>query len=158
MVSAIRRVVLHQQTLARLQTLPGAGPTVTIYGGEIPDPPPLLRTPSGDPDPAGRVAPYVVLFGGVGNPDVEPDVARTVDELDWSVHLLCVSAFLDDCLDLVDRVHSWLHRWEPVHAGVAVGHLVPPPGYDPGPPRPLQTVKPIRFESPLQYRLTATAT
>lgn len=156
-MSSIRRLVLNQQVNTRLLGLPALGPSVAIYNGEIPNPPPLLQTAGGLPDPSGRVAPYVVLFGGIGSPIVEPDVADTVDELDWPVHLLCVAGYLDDCLDLVDRVHSWLFRWTPVHEGVVLGRLVPPPGYEPGPPRRVDTVQPIRSEAPLQYRLTATA-
>lgn len=159
-MSAIRRVVLFQQAVTRIEGTGGPGPAVTVYRGEIPaaDDVPLLTDPITDhPDPAGRIAPYVVAFGGVGTPLVEPDVAETVDELDWTLHLLCAAAFVDDCLDLVDRVHARLFRAELVHAGVVVGRLVPPPGYDPGPPRRIDTVQPVRFESPLQYRLTATA-
>lgn len=156
-MSSIRRLLLNQQVHTRLQALPGPGPTPVIFAGEIPNPPPLLKTAGGDPDPSGRVAPYIVHFGGIGSPVVEPDVADSVDELDWPVQLLCVAAYLDDCLDLVDRVHSWLFRWEPVHAGVVLGRLSPPPGYEPGPPRRLDQVQPVRFEAPLQYRLTATA-
>lgn len=159
-MSTIRRVVLFQQAVARLETMGGPGPAVTVYAGEIPGAAdvPLLTDPlTSQPDPARRIAPYVVAFGGVGNPLVEPDVAQTVDELDWTLHLLCAAAFVEDCLDLVDRIHTRLFRAELVHDGVVVGQLVPPPGYDPGPPRPVRGVEPIRFESPLQYRLIATA-
>lgn len=157
MVSVIRRLVLTQSAITRLEQLPGPGPAVTIYPGEIPDPPPLLASANGSPDPGGRIAPYVVAFGGISNPEVEPDVAGTVDELEWTLHLLCVAGYQDDCLHLVDRVHSWLYRADLVHADVVLGHLSTPPGYEPGPPRRIDTVKPVRFEAPLQYRLTATA-
>lgn len=158
-MSKIRRLVLFQQAAAHLQTLPGAGPAVEIYRGEIPDPTkvPLLPGPGGAADPSGRIAPYVVLFGGTGNPLVEPDVADTADELSWTLHGLCVAGHVEDCLHLVDRVHSRLFRAELAHADVVVGRLVPPPGYDPGPPRRIDTVQPIRYEVPLQYQLVATA-
>ncbi|WGX98726.1 hypothetical protein [Nocardioides sp. L-11A] len=157
-MSSIRRLVLAQQVDARLRAMPGL-PAVELYAGEIPKPPPMLTIPgTSTPDPSGRVAPYVVVFGGIGRPVVEPDVARCADELDWPVHLICVAPFRDDVLALVDRVHSWLFRWSPVVNGVAVGVLEPPLGYEPPPPRRLDTVQPVRFEVPLQYRLTATAT
>lgn len=156
-MSSIRRLVLTQQVDARLRALPGL-PAVKVYAGEIPDPAPLLTIPgSSSPDPSGRVAPYVVRFGGIGRPFVEPDVARCADELDWPVHLICVAPFEDDVLALVDRVHTHLFRWAPVVDGVAVGVLEPPLGYEPPPPRRLDRVQPVRFEVPLQYRLTATA-
>lgn len=161
-MSKVSRRTLFAEAVARLDGMSsgtGIGPTVTVYRGEIPEPSavPLLQTPSGHPDPSGRIAPYVVVFGGIGNPLVEPDVADTADELDWTLHLLCAAAYAEDCLALVDRVHSRLFRAELVHADVVVGRLAPPPGYDPGPPRRVDTVQPVRFEAPLQYRLTATA-
>lgn len=157
----IRRLILTQQAVSRLRALPGtapalAGPAVVVYDGEIPEQPPLV-TVNGNPDPGGRVAPYVVAFGGIGNSRVEPDVAESATELDWTLHLLCVAGHRDDCLHLVDRVHAWMYRALLAHDGVVVGRLVTPPGYDPGPPRRLDAVKPVRFEAPLQYRLTATA-
>lgn len=159
-MSAIRRVVLFHQSVTLLNGIGAPGPAVTVFPGEIPaaGDVPLLKDPiTNTPDPSGRIAPYVVAFGGIGNPLVEPDVADTVDELDWTLHLLCAAAYADDCLDLVDRVHSRLYRAELVHDGVVVGRLVPPLGYDPGPPRRIDAVQPVRFESPLQYRLIATA-
>lgn len=159
-MSAIRRLVLFRQAVTHLEGTGGPGPAVTVFAGEIPpvDGAPLLTDPlTNQPDPSGRIAPYVVAFGGIGNPIVEPDVAETVDELDWTLHLLCAAAFVEDCLDLVDRVHARLFRTELVHDGVVVGHLAPPRGYAPGPPRRIDTVQPVRFESPLQYRLIATA-
>jgi hypothetical protein len=157
MVTAIRRLLLTQAVDDRLDALPGL-PAVKRYDGEIPDPAPLLTIPgSSTPDPSGRVAPYVVSFGGIGRPVVEPDVAQTMVELDWPVHLICVAGFRDDVLALVDRVHSWLFRWSPVINGVAVGHLEPPLGYEPPPPRRIDAVQPVRFEVPLQYRLAVTA-
>ncbi|MEV5001943.1 hypothetical protein [Nocardioides sp. LML1-1-1.1] len=158
-MSKIRRLVLFLAAADALGALPGTGPTVTIYRGEIPDPTtvPLLPGPGGAPDPSGRIAPYLVLDGGVGNPFVEPDVADTADELDWTLHALCVAGHVEDCYHLVDRVHARLFRAELTHDDVVVGRLAPPPGYDPGPPRRIDTVKPVRFEVPLQYRLVATA-
>ncbi|NGZ99624.1 hypothetical protein G5V59_02505 [Nocardioides sp. W3-2-3] len=81
-MSKIRRLVLFLAAADALGTLPGTGGPVTVYRGEIPDPTkvPLLQNPGGYPDRSGRIAPYVVLFGGTGNPFVEPDVADTADE------------------------------------------------------------------------------
>lgn len=158
-MSAIRRNVLFRQSIALLEAM-GGSPAITVHAGEIPPPEqvPLLMAPGGVyPDPSGRIAPYVVAFGGVGNPVVEPDVGDTADELDWTLHLLVAAGYAADCLDAVDRVHAQLFRAELVHAGVVVGRLAPPLGYDPGPPRHITTVAPARFESPLQYRLIATA-
>lgn len=158
-MSKIRRLVLFQAAADALSSLPGPGPTVEIYRGEIPAPTtvPLLQAAGGYPDPSGRIAPYVVLFGGTGSPFVEPDVADTADELSWTLQMLCVAGHLEDCLHLVDRVHTRLFRAQLTHDAVVVGRLVPPPGFDPGPPRRIDTVQPVRFEVPLQYRLVATA-
>lgn len=156
-MTSISRLELFQASIARLNALPvTASPTPVIYPGEIPTSPPLLQTGAGDTDPSGRVAPYVVAFGGGGRPDVEPDLGDSAVDLDWGLQLVCAAGFINDVLQLADRIHDHLFRWAPVVAGVVVGELRPPTGYDPGVVRRFDQVKPIRFELPLQYRLIAT--
>lgn len=143
----IRRKVLGDQLFGRLEAMPG--PAVTVYRGEVPDGPPTL------PD-SDRIAPYVVVFDGTGPNDLEPDLAGQNEDLRWTPQITVAAAFSPDCTQLVDRVFAWVHRWSPVLTGVAAGPLVPPPGFDPGGPRPDRTVSPIRFFVPLQWRLDLT--
>lgn len=150
----VSRLALFQASVIRLQALAGAGPTITVYPGEVPAQPPLL-TVDGAPDQSRRVAPYVVVFAGAGNPIVEPDLARTSVELDWPLRMVVAAGFEEDLLDAVDRIHGWFFRWSPVIDGTVCGRFEPPAGYDPG-VRRFDQVQPIRFELPLEYRLTAT--
>lgn len=163
----IRRKVLGDQLEARLLLLPGA-PVVTLYRGEVsaagrrppvagdPGQPPLLLDALGNPDPSGRVAPYVVLFDGTGPTDLEPDLAGMNEDLRWTPQTTVVAGFSPDCAQLVDRVCAWIYRWSPSLPGVAAGRLETPPGYDAGPPRPDRQVSPPRFFVPLQWRLDLT--
>lgn len=144
----IRRKTLGDQLETRLKALPGV-PAVTVYRGEVPEHPPTL------PD-SDRVASYVVMFDGTGAVNLEPDLAYTNEDLAWAPQTTVAAAFSADCIQLVDRVCFWLYHWSPVVTGVAAGRLEPPPGYDPGPPRPDRTVTPIRFFVPLQWRLDLT--
>jgi hypothetical protein len=147
--SAIRRKVLGDLFEARMKLLTG----VTIYRGEIPTDPPAIPD-----DPSGRVAPYVVIFGSAGSPDIDPDLGDENDDLLWTAHLICSAGWEADAQQLIDRIHSHIYRWSPTTTGgVSFGRLRPPPGYDPGPVRCNETVKPPRFWSPLQYQLPLTA-
>lgn len=128
----------------------------TVYRGEVPDKPPVIQT-AGKDDPSGRIAPYVVLYTGAGNPTVEADLGRGGVELDWSFQTNCVAGYDADCGRLVDRVTDLLFRWVPQLDGHAFGLIEPPPGFDPGPIRRQDlTGIPPRFFAPLQWRLSIT--
>lgn len=153
MTTAIRRKVLGDLAEARLAGVAGSP---TIYRGEIPDQPPVLMN-GPTPDPSGRVAKHVVLFGGGGNPIVEADVADCNTELDWMFTTICVAGYEADCLDLVDDVSVQLYRWTPALTDHVFGRVAPPPGFDPGSPRRMDRKGlPPRFELPLLWRLYVT--
>jgi len=151
----IRRKVLGDQLEARLKALPGPTP-VTVYRGEVPDHPPVALDAAGAEDPSGRVAPYVVLFDGTGVPNLEPDLAYRNEDLRWSPQITVAAGWSTDCTQLVDRVCAWVYRWQPVITGTSAGFLEPPPGFDPGSPRPDRTVTPVRFFVSTQWRIDIT--
>ena len=126
---SVSRKALADATVARAQALGG----LTVFKGEVVDPP-LIQT-GGVPDPSGRIAPYVVLYFGAGSPD---------------------AGYEDDCLNAIDRVHAQFFRWAPTVAGLIVGRLRPPLGFDPGTVRRDDDVNPPRFYLPLLFTLTAT--
>jgi hypothetical protein len=149
----IRRQALGDQLEARLDALPGA-PALTVFRGEAGDP--QVKQTGGQDDPSGRVAPYVVVFDGTGPTDLESGLAYCGEQLRWTPQVTVAAGFTGDCIDAVDRVYAWLYGWSPVLTGVAAGRLEPPPGFDPGPPRPDRTTQPVRFFVPLQWRLDLT--
>lgn len=155
----LSRRLLGNAVQDRLNAIPGA-PTITVYRGELrnsdgtTDPP--LTQIAGGTAAARRVAPYVVLSAGVGSPDLEPDLGAANVDLSWPVHLIVGAGFEPDLLQTVDRIHAWLHCWQPTVAGVVCGLMRPPPGYDPGPPRPNTQVSPQRWWTPLQYVVPVT--
>lgn len=130
---------------ARLASL---SPTVDVFRGEVTASPDIL--------PNGRVKSYVVYypFGPSDGPDA--NVGDTVTDLTYTCQITCVAGFEADCEYLVDQVAGLMNRWTPTVAGLVFGRFRPPPGYDPGPVRRDDTVKPVRFWVPLQYRITAT--
>lgn len=156
--ATIRRKVLADLAEAHLKTLTG----VAVYRGEITAStdtvhhPPVLTAPGGAPDPSGRVAPYAVLYTGAGTRGLDHDVADAHDDLDWSFQVTCAAGYETDCGYLIDRVDGLFYRWAPTVPGLAFGRAKPPLGYDPGPIRRDETVTPVRFWVPLQYRLPAT--
>lgn len=134
----------------------GLAGRATVYRGEVPDKPPVIQT-GGSDDPSGRVAPYVVLFTGAGNPIIEATLAGCGVEVDWSFQTNCVAGYDADCGRLIDRVHDLLFHWAPVLDGHAFGWIEPPPGFDPGPVRRQDFAGlPPRFFTPLQWRLPTT--
>jgi hypothetical protein len=154
----IRRKVLGDLLVEHLRALPGP-PTVTIYRGEVPDHPPKLKTAAGDDDASGRVAPYAVVFDGTGPTDLEPALQRCGEDLRWTPQVTVAAGVPTDCIQAVDRVYAWVCYWSPSIPGVAAGEMEPPPGYDPGPPRPDRTLPsewPPRFFVPLQWQLDLT--
>jgi hypothetical protein len=152
----ISRRVLLNQTVTRLEALPGPGPTVTVYKGEIPAEPPVIIT-AGNPDPSGRVAPYAVVYVLGGSPDIEPDLGDANDDLATGIQVTVAAGYEEDALATIDRIHAHLYRWTPnLGSGVIAGRMRPPPGFDPGPVRRDDQPKPPRFWLPLLYTLTAT--
>lgn len=149
----IRRKVLgdlfEDHLTAGLVAGPGA-PKVWVYRGEVPSDHQLL------PDESGRIAPYVVLFDGVGSPDIEPDLGGQNVDLRWSCQMIVGAGFQVDCSATVDRIYDLAFRWSPAVPGLAAGRMAPPPGYDPGPLRRNDSVSPPRWWTPLQWRLDVT--
>jgi hypothetical protein len=152
----IRRKVLGDQLETRLRQIPGT-PVVAVHRGEVPGQPDLaVQLVGGAPDPAGRIAPYVVLFDGTGTTDLEVGRGRCGEQLRWTPQVTVAAGFAPDCAHTVDRVMAWLKDWRPVIPEVATGFLLLPPGYDPGPARPDRQTKPPRWFVPLQFQLDAT--
>lgn len=155
----IQERLLGDAIFARLQTLTG----VSVYRGETPqdEAVPLIEGDDG-PDPARRVAPFIVHFDGAGVPVLpgQADVADRHNDL-GQIHMFhCVAGYETDCTHLVGRLRALLFRWTPTAtgelAGMAFGRMRPPPGYDPGPVRLNDSVTPPRFWLPQQYRLDTT--
>lgn len=149
--TSVPRKTLGDLAEARLKTLSG----VTVYRGEVPGEPPVIQS-GGRPDASGRVAPYVVLWPGAGRPSAEQDAADSRADLEWPFQLTCVAGYSADCERLVDRVDALIYRWAPTLAGFGFGSCKPPLGFDPGPIRKDEQVKPPRFYLPLQYVLPVT--
>lgn len=150
---SIRRKVLGDLFEKHLRTGLVAGPgfpEVSVYRGEVPKDIPLLPE-------SGRIAPYVVLFDGVGRPDIEPDLAGVNVDLRWSAQMIVGAGWQADCSATVDRICDLAYRWSPVIPGIAAGRMEPPPGYDPGPLRRNDSVSPPRWWTPLQWRVDVTA-
>lgn len=149
-MSISRRVVLSAVE-ARLKLLSG----LTVYKGEVVNPP-LIQT-GGVPDSSGRVAPYAVIYGGGGRPNVEPDLADVADDLAIGMQITVAAGYEEDAAYTVDRVHAQIYRWAPdLGAGVVVGKFRPPIGFEPGTIRRDDDYTPPRFYLPLLYQLTAT--
>lgn len=126
-------------------------PAIDIYRGEVTDSPAIVPQ-------SGRIAPYLVFYT-FGPADVaEGDLADAPTDVTYTIQVDCVAGFEADCAWVVEQVVGKLDRWAPTVAGMVVGRLKPPTGYDPGPFRRDDAVKPSRFSLPLQYRTTATAT
>lgn len=143
----IPRFDLHQATKTRLEDHGG----FQVYIGR-PTEVPMKTDQSG-------IRKYVVLFSGAGRPDADgEDLAGEARNLDWPIQLIVAAATINDLLWTVDQVDALLLRWRPERLPPTVNTdgFVPPPGYDPGVPRLFDQVKPVRYELPLQYRLTAT--
>lgn len=151
----IRRKVLGDLLEAHLTAGLVAGPgvpLVSVYRGEVPK-----GQPPEMPDAPGRIAPYVVLFDGVGLPDIEPDLGGQNVDLRWSAQMIVGAGFLPDCAATVDRICDLVYRWTPALGnGLAAGRMEPPPGYDPGPLRRNDSVSPPRWWTPLQWRIDVT--
>lgn len=108
------------------------------------------------PDYGGRVGPYVIHYLSAGTPMPEEDVAAAHVDLRLTIMLTYVAGYSSDLEALLDRCQPWVYRWAPALPGLGVGHLSVPPGYDPGPARINEDVRPPRFWTPFQYNLDIT--
>lgn len=123
--------------------------TLTVYpGGEVPDAPPLAAH--------GRVAPYAVVFGGAGRPDLNPGLEPIPADHLWSAQVTFVAGFEDELLGLLDDALPLLQLWSPVVDGLDCGHLRPPAGYDPGNARRNDKARPPRWSVPTLWQLHVT--
>lgn len=150
-VTPIARKTLGDALVERLELLDGIG----VYPGEVPPDPPVI-TVGAVPDPAGRIAPYVVVYGGAGLPDLEPDLGDGNVDLLWSFQTTVAAGYEADALHAVDRVFDQLYRWSPAVSGLVCGRVKPPPGFDPGPVLRDDKKTPPRFWLPLQWQLRVT--
>lgn len=141
-----RQQLISDAVNDRLLTL---APSIDVFRGELTTSPVIVPE-------TGRVAPYLVHypFGRADGPD--PNVGDIVTDLTYTNQITCVAGFEADCEYVVDQVDGLMNRWTPTVTGLVFGRFRPPPGYDPGPVRRDDTVKPVRFWVPLQYRVTAT--
>lgn len=157
----VARKTLGDLVIARLEGIAG----LNVYRGEIRwwddeniehREPPVISTPAG-PDPSGRVAPYVVHYGGAGDPELGATLAGPAPNLLWSFQTTVAAGYEPDCAKTVDQVVAQLHGWRPVHEGVSFGLVHPPIGFDPGPIRRDDQKTPPRFWLPLLWQLGATS-
>lgn len=142
--------------VTRLEAL--AVDQLTVYPGEVDPAPPTLVT-AGQPDPSGRVAPYAVVWGATGRPDPNPNLgatsggtARTGDSI-LSGQITFAAGYLNDLLAVLDEVIPLLQLWVPTIDGLECGPLRQQPGFDAGPPRLDERVRPPRWMSPWMWRL-----
>lgn len=117
---------------------------------------PLKLNAGGLPNTDGLVVPYLVIHPFVGTRDVELNLSDTSEDLSWSFQVTVASSDPEDVLPLVDRVMAAFYRWTPTVSGLVCGPVKPPPGYEPGPPRPDRDYTPHRFFVPLQFVTTIT--
>jgi hypothetical protein len=144
-VASPRQQLITDALVAHLGNLTG----ISVFRGEVTVSPPVV-------DETGRIAPYVVLyaFGKAAGPEVALD--DDVLDLTYTCQITCAAAFEADCEYVVDQVDASMNRWTPTVSGVVFGRFRPPSGYTPPIVHRDDTVKPVRFTVPLQYRITAT--
>lgn len=148
MPNPVRWKLITDAVIVRAQTLAN----VTVYRVEVNTEPPKIPN-----DPEGRVARYITiqpLLRGLGP---NPDLGDTAVDLTYGFQATCVAGYAADCEYLVDQVDALLYRWIPAVAGLVFGAFRPPAGYQPGPVRQDNDVRPPRFWVPLQYQIVATA-
>lgn len=148
-VRTVSRFDLHQQTLEYLEAA-GAEAGVLVFVG-FPENVPWKTDRSG-------VKKYVVLFPTAGRAAAGgEDLAGSAENLDWGIQLLVAGATENDVLFTYDWLDRTLKRWSPPGlVGINTDGFRAPDGYDPGPVRVFDQVKPARRELPAQYRLIAT--
>lgn len=147
---------MTQAVRGRLETIPH-GPTlgtqITPYNGRVPGDVPLMG------DGSDRVAPYVVLYPRPGHVDeAGADLAdRHVDAV-WAGTLTIAAGDIDDAVDALDRLHTWLHRWAPPATGdldgLSISGLRHPAAYVQPPVLPDDDVRPPRFFTTAEYVAT----
>ncbi|WP_154402727.1 hypothetical protein [Nocardioides speluncae] len=149
----ISREELYAAAVDRVTLLPG----ITVYQGEVPAQPPVTLDSGGEPDPAGRVAPYAVLYGSAGAPTAGgASLNDCGDHLDWTLPVTVAAGYQRDLLDAIDLVHNQLYRWHPTGlTGFVTDGFRPVPGFNPSTRRD-DDVDPPRHFLPLLYRLIAT--
>lgn len=151
----VSRLEVSDAVLDRLSSgLSTLVPQATVHDAEIPfgETTPLLKDSLGDVDPSGRVAPYVVYFGGTGGAIAGgEDLAETHQDLTHTLLLHAAGPYRRDVLNLVDAVTTLFYRWTPTIDGCSCSQLKPPPGYDAGAPRYNDTIQPPRYWLPMQY-------
>lgn len=125
---------------------------LTVFPGEVPDKPPLISK-AGIPDQAGRVAPYAVTYTGGGILDPNPSLDGNPADLLWGAQVTFAAGYRADLEDLLDRALPVLRAWAPVISGVQFGRMRPPAGFDPGPIRRDDAVRPPRFYLPTLWEL-----
>lgn len=129
--------------------LPETDPATMGYLSEPVDVPKL--------DTDGHVQRYWVLhpFGNVPNLD-QQDLAETAVNSIWGFQATVAASYPRDVYALATRIDDALFRWAPSVEGYACSRCEPPLGFDPGPARKDESVKPHRYWLPLQYRIHIT--
>lgn len=147
----------------RLVLVPG----LTVYRGEVVNAdgtttPPVLVTDD-QPDPSGRVAPYAVVWGPGGRPDLNSNLesssggpGRTGDNL-LNGQITFAAGYATDVIALLDDAIPLLQLWTPTIAGIECGHLRQQPGFVPPTPRPDRDARPPRFMTPWLWELHVTS-
>lgn len=149
-MNRLGRKTLADAAMARLATIAN----LTVYRGAVPKTPPTISVDD------LRVKPYVVLFPGGGMPGADPRLAGDSNGFDWTFKLTCVSGRETDIEQLVDLVTDKFELWS----------LVPSPTLadlrvigrcrqinDPEYPVPDMSQTPLRFFTPLIYRIPLSA-
>lgn len=148
MSAQVDRLALLDLVETRLGELPETTPPTTGWIDKPVDVPTLTAE--------GHVQRYWVLHPFWGRPSDEHDLGEATRDLDWTFQVTVAAAFKRDCLALAYDVDALLHLWRPELPGHSTGALMPPDGYDPGPPREDSSLTPIRWYLPLQYRTRIT--
>lgn len=149
MPTTISQRPITDAVLARARTLSAL--TQSTYEGELPQDPPKLPA-----DEEGRVAAYAVIYPFGPTPGPEVDLGDVGVDLVYTFQATLVAGYRTDLEWLVDRFNALFFRWTPAVDGLACGPFKPPVGYQPGPIRRNDQVRPPRFRLPLQYRTTVT--
>lgn len=121
-----------------------AHPALTVYRSVVAPPPPV--------DPSNVVTSYVVLHPGPG--DATPNgMDAAPGQLLWGFQITCAGGDHDYVLGAVDAVRGLIDGRTLEVAGVTVGRMRPPLGFQPPPPKPDLDVQPPRLTVPLQYQV-----
>lgn len=106
-------------------------------------------------DTAGNLTKgYAVLHPGGGDPG-RNNLAVEPGQLLWGFQISCVGGDHDQIGWVIDIVRNLLDGKTLTMAGVKIGRLQAPLGYQPPPPRPEFQAQPPRLMVPLQYQVLA---